>query len=561
MISRPFVFAAGILPLLVPGFALAQSASTSISTTSATTTVATPVADAAAAPDAAPAPVEVSDWTGWNTGGKEAGFGFAMMPHIGMGHRFNEASAPGAGPNSLLLGADVLLRFNKYFGLGIGYEHAGYDNELSDSGREYTDIRRQLNTMWIQGRVYPLRFDPVALYINVAAGPSWEGIQTRYTSVDVLGRTVATACSGDADARFSLRGGVGGEVALTGGFFLFGEVGPTWHKLGNAGLGDCGLAQGNAINLDFRVGLALGAETTRNRVPPADTDKDGIADAIDACPNEPGVASDDRETNGCPDKDGDGVFDKQDACVDVAGLKTADASTNGCPDSDGDGIFDQSDACPDAAGPTSEDPKRNGCPVNDKDGDGVWDEDDACPELAGVKTDDPKTNGCPGDRDGDAIRDDKDACPDEAGKADADPKKNGCPLVVVRAEEIVINEQVQFKTGSAAIDSASDALLDGIADVFKKHAEILEVEVQGHTDNRGARVLNTKLSKDRAASVVKALVKRGVEASRLVSQGYGPDKPIASNDTDEGRQQNRRVQFMILKKAPKADAQPAATGK
>ncbi|PIE05441.1 MAG: porin, partial [Sorangium cellulosum] len=68
----------------------------------------------------------------------------------------------------------------------------------------------------------------------------------------------------------------------------------------------------------------------------------------------------------------------------------------------------------------------------------------------------------------------------------------------------------------------------------------------GHTDNRGVRAFNVGLSKQRAAAVVKWLVNHGVEANRLVSKGHGPDKPMGSNDTEQGRQSNRRVEFLII---------------
>jgi len=226
-------------------------------------------------------------------------------------------------------------------------------------------------------------------------------------------------------------------------------------------------------------------------------------------------------------------------------------------DRDKDGIPDKVDACPDEPGVKSEDPDKHGCPPPppDRDGDGILDRYDACPDTKGVASDDPAQNGCPPDTDGDGIRDDVDACPREKGKGDPDPSKNGCPTSVrVTEEEIVILDQVQFKTGSAVILPASDELLTQVAAVLNEHPEILKVEVQGHTDSRGGKKYNQRLSEKRSAAVVKWLTKKGnIDASRLTSHGYGMDEPIAENDTPEGRQKNRRVQFKIVEKGQKSE--------
>jgi len=113
---------------------------------------------------------------------------------------------------------------------------------------------------------------------------------------------------------------------------------------------------------------------------------------------------------------------------------------------------------------------------------------------------------------------------------------------------------VQFKTGSAVILPASDELLTQVAAVLNEHPEILKVEVQGHTDSRGGKKYNQRLSEKRSAAVVKWLTKKGnIDASRLTSHGYGMDEPIAENDTPEGRQKNRRVQFKIVEKGQKSE--------
>jgi OmpA-OmpF porin, OOP family len=287
--------------------------------------------------------------------------------------------------------------------------------------------------------------------------------------------------------------------------------------------------------------------------PKVDTDHDGIYDDVDACPTVPGKRNADPRKNGCPelDRDHDGILDDVDACPDVPGVASADPKKNGCPilDTDHDGIPDDVDACPTEPGIANADPKKNGCPFRDKDGDGIEDDVDACIDIPGVATNDPATNGCPPDSDGDGFRDDVDACPHEKGVDNKDPSKRGCPrLVVFTDSEVKILEQVQFDFGKATIRSASDELLDEVAQVLKDHLEVVKLEVQGHTDHVGPAQYNKKLSEDRAKSVMAALVKRGLDQTRLTATGYGFDKPIGDNKTPEGRQMNRRVQFIVTEK-------------
>ncbi|MET0591460.1 MAG: OmpA family protein [Polyangiaceae bacterium] len=295
---------------------------------------------------------------------------------------------------------------------------------------------------------------------------------------------------------------------------------------------------------DFRFGAGVGPGLTRGlgtpelRVvgmlewfpaiappppPPADRDSDGIIDNEDACPDVPGVRSEDPKKNGCPppppDRDNDGILDAQDACPETPGVKTDDPKTNGCPP-----------------------------PPPDRDKDGVSDPEDACPDTPGVRTEDPKTNGCPPpppDRDKDGINDPDDACPDQPGPRDQDPKKNGCPVARIEAGEIKILQQVKFKTGSAEILVESDTILGAVQKILADHQEIVGVRIEGHTDNRGGAAMNLNLSTKRAASVLNWLVKHGIDKSRLTSKGFGLTRPIDTNTTDEGRQNNRRVEFHI----------------
>ena len=258
-----------------------------------------------------------------------------------------------------------------------------------------------------------------------------------------------------------------------------------------------------------------------------DTDKDGIPDNKDACPEVAGL----KEFNGCPDTDGDGIPDKDDACPQVKGLK----EFNGCPDTDGDGIADKDDACPEVAGPK----EFNGCP--DTDGDGIADKDDKCPDVAGPA----ENGGCPWpDTDGDGVLDKDDLCPEVAGPA----SNKGCPEPDEK-EQKQLNQYAKtilFDTGKATIKFQSAEVLNQIINVLKKYPNS-RFRIEGHTDSTGKKAKNMILSQNRADAVKVYLIQGGIDAGRLESQGFGPEKPIASNQNKNGREINRRVEINLIK--------------
>ena len=319
-----------------------------------------------------------------------------------------------------------------------------------------------------------------------------------------------------------------------------------------------------AVLSDWRVGAGVGPGITRGlgapelralasvewapaaRAPLADGDHDSIPDVRDACPTVAGPATDDPRTNGCPpDRDADGVPDGEDACPAVPGMRTNDPRTNGCPaDADSDGVDDAHDACPRVPGLASSDPKTTGCP-SDRDHDAIPDSEDACPMAPGVKTNDPRTNGCPPDRDADGIIDAEDACPDRPGARDPDPKKNGCPTAFVQGSQIKIRDPFKFRFNSTELDPAGDPILEAVLAFLKEHPELKKIRIEGHTDDVGGVAFNARLSEGRAASVRTWLVKHGIDAARLTSAGLGQTHPVDTNGTEEGRRNNRRVEFHI----------------
>lgn len=133
-----------------------------------------------------------------------------------------------------------------------------------------------------------------------------------------------------------------------------------------------------------------------------------------------------------------------------------------------------------------------------------------------------------------------------AGKGPAEPKPEK-KRVEVKSDKIEISEKIQFAKASAEILHESDSLLDEIVQVVKENPKIEKISIEGHTSSEGNADFNKKLSKDRAKAVLDYLVSHGIDAGRLESKGFGPDKPLAPNDTEDNREKNRRVEFRIVK--------------
>jgi outer membrane protein OmpA-like peptidoglycan-associated protein len=307
------------------------------------------------------------------------------------------------------------------------------------------------------------------------------------------------------DLDFMVNGGPGVMVPLTNTLHLRSD----FRFTPVIGLGESYVPGDSAqvfSDWEWTMGLSL---RPGDRV--ADLDADGIIDAEDACVEEP--------------EDADGYLD-EDGCPD--------------PDNDGDTLADVDDQCPNEPEDLDGFADDDGCSDPDNDGDGFADASDACPDVAGHES----AGGCP-DRDGDRVVDASDACPDEYGEG-----ADGCkpPVVAVAEEEIVILEKVLFETGSDVIDTRSYSLLDEVSAVLKEHPELARVEVAGHTDSVGARGFNLDLSRRRAQAVMAYLTNQGVDAGRLLAEGYGPDEPIADNGQEDGRDKNRRVEFKILER-------------
>jgi outer membrane protein OmpA-like peptidoglycan-associated protein/opacity protein-like surface antigen len=265
---------------------------------------------------------------------------------------------------------------------------------------------------------------------------------------------------------------------------------------------------------------------------PKDTDKDGVVDKTDQCPDTPlGCLVD---ANGCPtDADNDGLCDGLDKCPDTP--KGCKVDATGCPtDADADGVCDGLDKCADT--PKGVKVDATGCPL-DADADGVPDYKDKCADTPKVcKVD---ANGCPLDSDKDGVCDGLDKCSDTPAGIEVDA--SGCPKVKPIEQKITLH--IAYKLGSAEIDTPNKAILDDLTERLKTYKDI-KLEIGGYTDSTGTTTANKKLSQWRADKVRDYLVSKGVTKDRITSVGYGATNFVGDNKTEEGRQQNRRVEII-----------------
>lgn len=311
------------------------------------------------------------------------------------------------------------------------------------------------------------------------------------------------------------------------------------------------------INLNINVGAEFSPEDNWDALPPdgdndflmqglvgfsyslfteVDADGDGIPDSKDQCPDTPeGVKVD---NFGCPvDSDNDGVPDYKDKCPNTKSGMVVD--TLGCViDTDGDGVPDNLDKCPNT--PAASRVNELGCP--DSDVDGVFDNEDKCTDTPkGAQVD---STGCPKDSDKDGVFDYLDKCPNTPAGTQVDT--TGCAKADTVKKEITLSGDTNFEYGKANLLPSAYPVLDQLAQSMKDNPET-RWRIEGHTDSKGSESYNMKLSGARAQSVVDYIVSKGIESSRLEIVPLGESQPITSNDTQEGRSMNRRVEIKLIK--------------
>ena len=211
-------------------------------------------------------------------------------------------------------------------------------------------------------------------------------------------------------------------------------------------------------------------------------------------------------------------------------------------DNDGDGVPDSDDWCLNS--PEGAHVGSNGC--------AAWEIDVDCakapaaePAARVVPMETPAPAPAPAPKKG-AVDSDGDGIPDADDRCEGTPKgvqvdKKGCAII-----EKVVLKGVNFATGSSKLLPAATGTLKTVSSAMKADGK-LEVEVDGYTDNVGDETRNQGLSERRAKAVKDFLVKEGVDAGRLTTKGFGENNPVDTNDTKEGRANNRRVSFKVTK--------------
>jgi len=202
-------------------------------------------------------------------------------------------------------------------------------------------------------------------------------------------------------------------------------------------------------------------------------------------------------------------------------------------DSDNDGVIDSIDKCPST--PPGVAVNGMGCPRDD-DGDGVMNSLDKCPRTPrGVAV---NAMGCALDDDNDGVPNHMDQCPNTTDKrAMIDAK--GCYKMLM--ETVEVDLMVEFDNNSSAARPEHRAEVRKVFEFMVSYPNT-EVTIEGHTDSRGEESYNKNLSQKRANTIAEMLITEfGIQRSRVSTQGYGEARPIASNETAAGRQQNRRV--------------------
>jgi OOP family OmpA-OmpF porin len=411
-----------------------------------------------------------------------------------------------------LFGARAALAFNRTLSLEI----EGVAIPTGDTIHNYRLLvvgwRAQVLWHILDGRLRPF------ILAGVGAFSVVDTVGTEYNEIK-------------KDTDFTFEGGIGLKYAITPLFGL---------RIDGRAVGAPNTnPNGYSANYEIMGGVSFTLGGHRAAAPPPppppppvavkDSDGDGIPDDVDKCPHAPEDKDGFEDADGCPDPDNDkdGIPDSIDKCPNEPETKNGIDDDDGCPekDEDGDGILGSNDKCPNEA--------------EDKDG---FEDDDGCPDL---------------DNDKDGIPDANDKCPNEPETKNGYMDEDGCPdeVPAAVAKFTGVIKGITFRKGSAVINPSSFPTLKAAVKVLKEYPA-LKLEVSGHTSDDGARERNMKLSQERAESAKAYLVRNGIDAGRITTVGYGPDKPLVSGK-GKVQEKNRRIEFRLVGQDDAAGGAPS----
>ncbi len=482
-----------------------------------------------------------------------------------------------------------MLKAELNVGYGQFYTKYPASTAYPDGAKMETDII----PFTLRLRFYPIVESPVLPYIYAGAGGLSFNNKTHPTE-DIIRANGKPDYANDeltykgTSAVFPL--GIGFQVPLSNHFTVDVNGGPSLTLSDDLNPSHDGIKDAywtGMLNLSYRFGSS-----------DSDSDEDGLLDSeeerLGTNPDNPDSdgdgLKDGEEVNSYKtnplkvDTDGDGLGDGQEVKsvksdptrrdTDGDGLSDGDeVNTHKTDplivDTDKDGLSDGDEVTIHKTNPlemdTDRDALNDGDEVNthrtnplkpDTDGDGLTDFDE-------VKT--HRTNPGNPDTDGDGLKDGEEVTSIRSNPLDPDTDKgtvndgaevarktdpldpsDDIPRLKVEVGKKMVLEGIVFKTGSAEIMPESEEILMKAYNTLSDNTGIV-VEIHGYTDNVGRRASNMKLSKARAESVKAWLIAKGIAATRITAKGFGPDKPIGDNTTDEGRQKNRRIEFYRVK--------------
>jgi len=352
----------------------------------------------------------------------------------------------------------------------------------------------------------------------------------------------------------NIGGGIEWEISRTVGI----DFGIKYQRLFNQNEDMSGEGEAYALGRpDVQTGnLSAGFGITLRFGGSKDTDGDGLEDRLDKCPTVPEDFDGFEDEDGCPewDNDGDALADSVETNSGVFISADSTGTDPNLADTDLDEINDYEEIYTYMTNPisvdTDGDSLSDGDEINnyqtnpisvDTDGDELSDYD----ELFLHQTD-PRN----ADTDSDGFTDGDDKCPLKPETFNGFQDDDGCPdkkpEIVFKKKAPIVLEGVNFKVGSSELTDSAKLVLDKVVRTLKDYKDMY-LEISGHTDSSGSRALNMKLSRKRAESVRRYLINQGIEEYRLRAIGLGPDHPVTSNNTKEGRSKNRRIEFFRTK--------------